>query len=35
VAQVVSYLRATGSRVGLVINFNVVLLKHGIRRVVL
>jgi GxxExxY protein len=35
VAQTVSYLRATGSRVGLIVNFNVVLLKQGIRRVVL
>jgi GxxExxY protein len=35
IAQTVSYLRATGTRVGLVVNFNVSLLKHGIRRVVL
>jgi GxxExxY protein len=35
VAQVVSYLRVTGVRVGLLVNFNVPLLKHGIRRVVL
>jgi GxxExxY protein len=35
VAQVVSYLRLTGSRVGLLVNFNVPLLKQGIRRVVL
>jgi GxxExxY protein len=35
VAQTVSYLRAAGLRVGLVINFNVPVLKQGIRRVVL
>jgi len=35
VAQVVSYLRATGLRLALVINFNVEWLRHGIRRVVL
>ena len=35
VAQVVGYLRATGTRVGLVVNFNVPILKQGIRRVVL
>ncbi len=35
VAQAVSYLRATGLRLALVINFNVDLLKRGIRRVVL
>jgi len=35
VAQVVSYLRATGARAGLVVNFNVPMLKQGIRRVVL
>jgi GxxExxY protein len=35
VAQAVSYLRATGLRLALVINFNVESLKHGIRRVVL
>ncbi|HEY3043439.1 MAG TPA: GxxExxY protein [Vicinamibacterales bacterium] len=34
-AQVVSYLRLTGARVGLLVNFNVPLLKQGIRRVVL
>jgi hypothetical protein len=31
----VSYLRLTGTRVGLVVNFNVPVLKQGIRRVVL
>lgn len=35
VAQAVSYLRATGLRLALVINFNVAILKQGIRRVVL
>ncbi len=34
VAQVVSYLRLTGVRAGLLVNFNVPLLKQGIRRVV-
>ena len=34
VAQVVSYLRLTGARLGLIVNFNVPVLKQGIRRVV-
>ena len=34
-AQMISYLRVTGARVGLIVNFNVPLLKQGIRRVVL
>ena len=34
-AQLLSYLRLTGCKVGLLINFNVQLLKHGIRRRVL
>ena len=34
VAQVLTYLRLMDLRVGLLINFNVTLLKHGIRRVV-
>jgi GxxExxY protein len=33
--QVVSYLKSTRLRVGLLINFNVELLKHGLQRVVL
>jgi GxxExxY protein len=35
VAQVVAYLRVTGARVGLIANFNVEVLKHGLRRVIL
>jgi hypothetical protein len=31
----VAYLRVAGVRVGLIVNFNVSLLRHGIRRVVL
>ena len=34
-AECVSYLRATGLRLALVINFNVEWLRHGIGRVVL
>jgi len=35
VAQVVSYLRVTGVRIALLVNFNVAILKQGIRRIVL
>lgn len=35
VAQAVGYLRLTGLRVALVVNFNVPVLRQGIRRVVL
>ena len=34
-AKVISYLRATKLRVGLLMNFNVLLLKDGIKRIVL
>ena len=34
-AQVISYLKATKLTLGLLINFNVPILKHGIRRIVL
>jgi len=33
-AQLLSYLRLSGCKVGLLINFNVKLLKHGIKRLV-
>lgn len=33
-AQVISYLKATGLQVGLLINFNVEVLRDGVRRVV-
>jgi GxxExxY protein len=34
IAQVVSYLKMTGNRLGLLLNFNVTHLKHGIRRII-
>jgi len=34
-AQVLSYLKALGGRLGLLINFNVPVLKNGIKRIVL
>jgi GxxExxY protein len=34
-AQLLTYLKLTGMRVGLLINFNEVLLKRGVRRMVL
>ena len=33
-AQVISYLKLSGKKVGLLINFNVKLLRDGIRRLV-
>jgi GxxExxY protein len=34
-AQVISYLKATGHQLGLLINFNVPILKQGIKRIIL
>jgi GxxExxY protein len=34
-AQLLTYLRVTGLRTGLILNFNSAMLKHGIRRVIL
>lgn len=34
-AQVLSYLRLTGKRLGFLINFNVPVIKHGIQRIIL
>jgi GxxExxY protein len=33
-AQIISYMKLSGKRVGLLINFHVTLLRHGIRRFV-
>jgi GxxExxY protein len=33
-AQVLTYLKLSGCKLGLLINFNVTLIKHGIKRVV-
>ncbi len=34
-AQILTYLRLSGCRVGLLMNFNMALFKHGVRRFVL
>lgn len=34
-AQLISYLRLTGHHLGLLINFNVALLKEGVKRIIL
>lgn len=34
-AQVLSYLRVTGKRLGLLINFNVPVLRNGLKRIIL
>lgn len=34
-AQLLTYLKITGKKLGLLINFNPSLLKHGIKRVIL
>jgi GxxExxY protein len=34
-AQVFTYLRLTGSRVGLLLNFNIVSMKNGVKRIIL
>lgn len=33
-AQILTYLKLSGSKLGLLINFNTVLLKNGVRRVI-
>jgi len=35
IAQVLTYLRVTGVRVGLILNFNSAVMRQGIRRVIL
>lgn len=34
-AQILSYLRMTGKRLGFLINFNVPVIKDGIKRIIL
>ncbi|HUU26572.1 MAG TPA: GxxExxY protein, partial [archaeon] len=34
-AQILTYLKLTGYRLGLLINFNVPVIKNGIKRIVL
>lgn len=34
-AQLLTYLKLSGMRLGLLLNFNVALMKHGIRRIIL
>ncbi len=34
-AQILTYLKLTGLRLGLLINFNVPLIRDGIRRIIL
>lgn len=34
-AQVLSYLKLTGKRLGFIINFNVPIIKNGIQRIIL
>ncbi|PSL03968.1 GxxExxY protein [Cecembia rubra] len=34
-AQILTYLKLSGNRLGLLVNFNVKLLKYGLKRVVL
>jgi GxxExxY protein len=33
-AQLLSYLKATGKKLGLLINFNVTVLRDGIKRII-
>lgn len=33
--QIITYLKISGKKIGLLINFNVSLLKNGIKRIVL
>jgi GxxExxY protein len=34
-AQIITYLKITGKKLGLLINFNVPVLKNGIKRIIL